>query len=125
MIETSLFPTLAATVLHRVTGTIDQPQAEQGAAEALRFVQQLGREHGLLNLMLDLRGKDFQDLQAHKAWSQGFARNPALQGNVQHVAIIDHDTALFRAERELMENERVKFFVDVASAQAWLTQAPC
>ena len=122
MIETSLFPALAATVLHRVTGTVDQSQAEQGAAEALRFVQQLAHEHGPLNLILDLRGKDFQDLQAHKAWSQGFARNPALQGNVQCVAIIDHDTALFRTERELMENDRVKFFVDVASAQAWLTQ---
>ena len=124
MIETSLFPTLAATVLHRVTGAVDQPQAEQGAAEALRFVHQLAHEHGPLNLVLDLRGKNFQDLQAHKAWSQGFARNPALQGNVQYVAIIDHDTALFRAERELMENDRVRFFVDVASAQEWLTQAP-
>src|SRR5215216_1593856 len=116
MIETSLSPALAATVLHHVTGTIDQQQAEQGAAEALRFVQHLSSELGPINLVLDLRGKDFQDLQAHKAWSQGFARNAALQGNVQHVAIIDHDTALFRAERELMENDRVKFFVDVASA---------
>ncbi len=125
MIETSLFPTLAATVLHRVTGTVNRPQAEQGAAEALGFVQQLAGERGPLNLILDLRGKHFQDLQAHKAWSKGFARSPALQGNVQYVAIIDHDTALFRAERELMENDRVRFFVDVASAQAWLTQAPC
>ena len=67
MIETLRSPTLAATVLHRVTGLIDQQQAEQGAAEALRFVQQLSREHGLINLVLDLRGKDFQGLQAHKA----------------------------------------------------------
>ena len=45
MIETLLSPTLAATVLHRVSGIIDQQQAEQGATDALRFVQQLSGEH--------------------------------------------------------------------------------
>lgn len=120
MIETALSPRLAATVLHRVTATIDQRQAEQGAAEALRFVQRLSSELGLLNLILDLRGKHFQDLQAHKAWSQGFARNPTLQGHVRCVAILGDDTPAFRAEQELMETEYVKFFVDAASAEQWL-----
>lgn len=123
MIETSCFPTLAATVLHRVTGSVDQQQAEQGAAEALRFVLRLASEQGLLGLVLDLRGKQFVDLQAHKAWSQGFARNPALPGHVGRVAIVDDDTPLFRAEQELMQTEQVRFFVDVAAAQAWLMQA--
>jgi hypothetical protein len=123
MIETSLSPTLAATVLHRVTGVIDQQQAEQGAAEALRFVLQLSSEHGSINLVLDLRGKHFQDLQAHKAWSQGFARNPALQGHVRYAAIIGDDTPPFRAEQELMDTERVRFFVDITIAQDWLAQA--
>jgi hypothetical protein len=36
---------------------------------------------------------------------------------VQYVAIIDDDTASFRAEQELMETERVRFFVDAASAE--------
>ena len=53
------------------------------------------------------------DLQAHKAWSQGFARNPALQAHVQYVALIDDDTPPFRAERELMETEWLRFFVDL------------
>jgi len=107
-------------VLHRVTGTIDQQQAEQGAAEALRFVQHQSSEHALINLVLDLRGKHFQDLQAHKAWSQGFARNPALQEHVRYVALIGDDTPSFRAEQELMETEQVRFFVDVAIAERWL-----
>ncbi len=124
MIETLRSPTLAATVLHRVTGLIDQQQAEQGAAEALRFVQQLSREHGLINLVLDLRGKDFQGLQAHKAWSQGFARNPALQGHVRYVAILGDDTPSFRAEQELMDSERVRFFVDATLAEQWLAHTP-
>jgi hypothetical protein len=67
MIETTLSPTLAATVLHRVTGNIDQPQAMHGADKALRFVQRLSSERGPVNLVLDLRGKHFADLQAHKA----------------------------------------------------------
>jgi hypothetical protein len=120
MIETSLSPTLAATVLHRITGTIDRQQAEQGAAEALRFVQRLSSERDLINLVLDLRGKRFQDLQAHRAWSQGFARNPALQGLVVYIAIIGDDTPSFRAEQQLMDTERVRFFVDSQSAERWL-----
>jgi hypothetical protein len=123
MIETSLSPTLAATVLHRVTGVIDQQQAEQGAAEALRFVQQLSSEHGPINLVLDLRGKHFENLQAHKAWNLGFARNPALQGHVRYVAIIGDDTPAFRAEQELMDTEQVGFFVDVRLAERWLERA--
>jgi hypothetical protein len=122
MIETSRSPTLAATVLHRVTGTIDQQQARQGAAEALRFVQRLSSGHGPIKLVLDLRGKHFADLQAHKAWSQGFARNPALRGHVQYVAILGDDTPAFRAEQELMNSERVRFFVDATLAEQWLEQ---
>ena len=123
MIETTLSPTLAATVVHRVTGVVDRQQAELGAAEALRFVQQAGTQQAPLNLILDLRGKHFQDLEAHKAWSQGFARNPALQGSVQYVAIVGDDTPAFRAEQELMNTERVRLFVDGVAAQAWLAQA--
>ncbi|HJZ45772.1 MAG TPA: hypothetical protein VKE41_01360 [Roseiflexaceae bacterium] len=123
MIETSLSPTLAATVLHRVNGIIDLQQAEQGAAEALRFVQHLSSEHGPINLVLDLRGKHFQNLQAHKAWSQGFARNPALQRHVRYVAILGDETPSFRAEQELMASERVRFFVDATLAEQWLEQA--
>jgi hypothetical protein len=120
MIETTLSPTLAATVLHRVGGAIDRPRAEQGAAEALRFVQRLSSRLGPLDLVLDLRGMHFEDLQAHKAWSRGFARNPALQGHVRSVAILGDDTPAFQAERELMETERVRFFVDGALAEQWL-----
>jgi hypothetical protein len=120
MIETSHSPTELATVLHRVTGAIDQQQAEQGAAEALRFVQHLSGEQGPINLVLDMRGKDFQDLQAHKAWSQGFARNPALQRHVRCVAIIGDDTPAFRAEQELIATDRVRLFVDAALAEQWL-----
>jgi SpoIIAA-like len=123
MIETSLSPTLAATVVHRVMGVIDRQQAEQGAAEALRFVQHLLTQQDPINLLLDLRGKHFQDLEAHKAWSQGFARNPVLHGHVRAVAIVGDDTPAFRAEQELMDTERVRFFVDGAVAQAWLAHA--
>jgi hypothetical protein len=120
MIETSLSPALAATILHRVSGVIDQQQAEQGAAEALRFVQRLSSQLGPINLVLDLRGKHFEDLQAHKAWSQGFARSPALAGHVRSVAILGDDTPAFRAEQELMETGRVRFFVDPTLAEQWL-----
>lgn len=122
MIETTLSPTLAATVLHRVAGAIDQQLAEQGAAEALAFVRRMSGEHGPLNLVLDLRGMRFENLQAHKAWSQGFARNPALQGLVQRVAIVGDDTPALRAEQEMLNTERVRFFVGMALAEQWLAR---
>jgi hypothetical protein len=123
MIETSLSQVSPATVLHRVAGTIDHQQAEHGAAEALRLVVQLSGEHGPLNLVLDLRDKHFADLWAHRAWSQGFARNPGLQGHVRRVAIVGDDTPAFRAEQEMMASELVGFFVDLEDAQAWLAQS--
>lgn len=123
MIETSPFPSLAATVLHRVAGSVDQAEAEQGAADALLLVRRLAATHGPLNLLLDLRGKHFETLLAHRAWSQGFARNPALQAYVRAVAIVGDDTPALRAEQALLETEQVRFFVDLAPATAWLTQA--
>jgi hypothetical protein len=119
MIETSLSPTLAATVLHRVTGTVTRQQAEQGAAEALRFVQQRSVEYGSVNLVLDMRGKEFRDLQAHRAWSDGFARNPALHGHLRRVAIIGDDTPDFRAEQEMLGTDQVQLCGDTARAAAW------
>lgn len=122
MIETTLSPTLAATVLHRVAGATDEQQAARGAAEALQFVQRASAEHGPLNLVLDMRGKQFADLRAHKAWSEGFARNPGLHGHVRCVAIVDDDTPAFGAEQQLMETERVRFFASPGLAEEWLAQ---
>lgn len=124
MIETSRSQRLAATVYHRVSGSVDRRQAEQGAAAALRFVEQLASAHGPVKLLLDLRGKQFADLQAHKAWSEGFARNPALQRLVCAVAIVADDTPAFRAEQELLTTEGVQFFVDVQRAEQWLAAKP-
>jgi hypothetical protein len=107
---------------------VDRRQAEQGAAVALRLVEQLAGAHGPVKLLLDLRGRQFADLQAHKAWSEGFARNPALQRLVRAVAIVADDTPAFRAEQELLTTERVRFFVDGRRAEQWLaaaTRAAC
>lgn len=123
MIETTPFPHLAATVLHRVAGSVDQVEAERGAAEVLLLVRRLAAAHGPLNLVLDLRGKHFVNLQAHRVWSQGFARNPVLQECVRAVAIVGDDTPALRAEQELLETEHVRFFVALAPATAWLAQA--
>lgn len=120
MIETTRFPLAVATVLHRVAGSVDQAEAERGAAEALAFLRELFLANRSLKLMLDLRGMHFVTLQAHRAWSQNFARHPALQGLVHAVAIIGDDTPAFRSEQALLETERVHFFVDTATATVWL-----
>jgi hypothetical protein len=74
--------------------------------------------------VLDLRGVQFTDLQAHRAWSVGFARHPSLQGCIGRVAVIGSDTPQFRAEQELMATERVRFFQDERAAEDWLAKTP-
>jgi hypothetical protein len=123
VIETAPFPSLAATALHRVTGDVDQQEAERGASEALQMVRQLAATEGPLNLVLDLRGVHFLTLPAHRAWSEGFARHSALQGLVRAVAIVGDDTPAFRGERELMETPRVRFFTHIGAAAEWLGHA--
>jgi hypothetical protein len=122
MITTSLFPPLAATALHRVSGAIELREAEQGAAEGLQAVRRLAAAERSLNMVLDLRGAHFVTLQAHKVWSQGFARHPELQSLVRAVAIVGDDTPAFRAEQALLETARVRFFLDQESAAQRLAQ---
>lgn len=124
MIQTQLLALGDATLLHRVIGSVDVPQAEQGAADALRLLQQLAQQHHTIKLLLDLRGLRFDSLQAHRAWKLGFVEHPLVRQHVRYVAIIGDDTPPFHAERELMEAEQVKFFVDLALGQRWLAQAP-
>lgn len=110
-------------VRHRVAGPVDRRQAAEGAAQALQLVEQIAGAHGPVSLLLDLRGREFLDLQAHREWSAGFARNPALGGRVRAVAIVGDDSPAFQAERELMQSEQVRFFADPAEAEGWLAQA--
>jgi hypothetical protein len=123
MITTTLFPSLGATVLHRVSGSIDLREAEQGAAEALQVVQELAAAEGLVCLVLDLRGAHFVTLQVHKVWSQGFARHPEIQSLVRAVAIVGDDTPAFRSEQALLETTGVRFFTDTLPAAVWLGRA--
>ena len=102
-------------VRHRVAGPVDRRQAAEGAAQALQLVEQIAGAHGPVSLLLDL--------QAHREWSAGFARNPALAGRVRAVAIVGDDSPAFQAERELMQSKQVRFFADPAEAEGWLAQA--
>ena len=122
MIETSAFPSLESTILHRVAGSVDLAEAERGAADALLLVRKFASASGSLNLVLDMRGKQFVTVQAHRAWSEGFARHPALQECIRAVAIVGDDTPSLWAEQALLETEQVRFFVDLAPAIEWLTQ---
>jgi hypothetical protein len=122
MIKTVFSSSFPLTVTHRMSGVIDLPHAEQGAADALRLVKQVLLECDSIDLLLDLRGAVFHDLQAHKAWSMGFVRHPDLQPHVGFVAIIGDETPTFRAEQQLLESERLRFFVDADAGRAWLAQ---
>jgi len=121
VIYTQLSPTLPATLIHRATGEIDLQQAENGAHEALQQVEDYAAQQGPLNLLLNLRDIRFQNMQAHRAWSLGFARNPTLQNFVQRVAILASDSPNSRAEQAMLGTDRLQFFFDLAACEQWLT----
>jgi hypothetical protein len=120
MIQSHLVPDLPATLLHRVHGPVDLPQAEAGVTEALALAQQLIGEQGVIHLLLDLRGMDFQRLAARKVWNEGFVRHPLLVDHAGFVAIVADDLPHVRAEQAVMEGERLRFFFDLAEGYNWL-----
>ncbi len=123
MIQTTLSITSDATLVHRVTGQIDMPEAEQGAAVARQVVQQVGKEYQTIKLLLDLRGMHFLTLSAHKRWKLGFPHHPVVAQYVQYVALIGNDTPHFRAEQAKLETDQCKFFLDRTAGEVWLAQA--
>jgi hypothetical protein len=120
MIQSQLLPELPASLIHRVHGAVDLPQAEAGAATALALAQQSIGEQGVIHLLLDLRGMDFQSLAARKVWNEGFVRHPLLMNHAGAVAIVADDLLHVRAEQAVMEQERLRFFFDLVTALAWL-----
>ncbi len=106
---------------HLVSGPISKEEAVAGAAEAVAIVASMFERGGPVRLLLDLRDAGFGDIAAHRAWSNGFIRNPAVLAQVERVALLGRDTPQVRAEQELLETARHRFFFDEESALAWLS----
>jgi hypothetical protein len=120
MIETNIINQLPMIVHHRVKGPMSVNEAMTGVAVALSVVKQAVSLSERLHLILDMRGYIFDSLDSHKIWKTEFTQNSLLSEHVECVAAIGDPGPKFIAEKELMESDKLKFFIDFNLAFQWL-----
>lgn len=120
MINTEEYKKFPATLIHRITGEIGTPEVEAGVARLVGMLDNAVQKHDTINLIIDATGVQFTSLVAHKSRSQGLEPYPAVREKIKYCAFILDDSPNARAEKELMESERLKFFFDFDKGVAWL-----
>jgi hypothetical protein len=121
MITTEEYKKNPDTLTHRVTGEIGTEEVEAGVAKLVEMLHISVQKYGTIKLIINAKGVKFTSLVAHKSWSQGLEPYPSLREKVNYCAFILDDSPNARAEKELMESERLKFFFDLAEGVNWLT----
>jgi len=122
MINTAEYGHIPATLIHRITGEIDTPEVEAGVVQLISMLNIAVQKHDMINLIIDARGIQFTSLLAHKTWSLAFEPYRALKEKIFYCALILDDSPNARAEKELMESERLQFFFDFDAGVAWLRE---
>jgi hypothetical protein len=120
MINTSEYGNIPATLIHRITGEIGTEEVKAGVAHLVSLLNIAVQKHNTINLIIDARGVLFTSLLAHKTWSLGFEPYRALKEKIFYCALILDDSPNARAEKELMQSERLQFFFDLDDGVAWL-----
>ncbi len=120
MINTEQHKSLPATLFHRITGAVGTEEVKTGVAELIEMLRTAVQTHGTINLIIDAKGVRFTSLEAHKTWSLGLEQYPALKRNISRCAFVLDDSPNARAEKELMESERLKFFFELDQGVMWL-----
>ncbi len=119
MIETIEYKKIPATIMHRISGDIDVEEVKRSINEANETVAKIIDKYGRFNLIIDLRGINFTDLAAHKTWKI-WSQSKLITGNVNYIAIVLAYSPHTKAEKELMETEKVKFFFNLNEGVNWL-----
>ncbi len=120
MIRTEEYKDIPATLIHRITGAIGTEEVKAGVAVLANLLDSSVQKHGTINLIIDAKGVTFESLLAHQTWSQGLKPYPALREKISYCAFTLDDSPNARAEKELMENERLKFFFAFDEGVKWL-----
>jgi len=122
MIITEEHNNIPATVVHRIDGEVSTEEVEVGIAGLVRILDNAIQRYVTINLIINAKGVKFTSLAAHKTWSQGLEPHSALREKINYCAFILDDSPNARAEKELMESERLKFFFDLAEGVKWLRE---
>ena len=120
MIKTEEHKNIPATLIHSITGEIGDEDVKMGVAELLERLQLAIQKHGTINLIINAKGVSFSGLTVHKTWSQGLEQRPDLKKKIHYCAFILDDSPNAKAEKELMESNRLKFFFEFEEGVNWL-----
>jgi len=119
MIKTTEYKTIPATIMHQITGVVDVEEVKRGINEANEVINKVIHRYGSFNLIIDMRGLSFTDLAAHKTWKT-WSQTSLIEEKVNYTAIVLGDSPHTRAEKELMETDKVQFFFDFNEGSNWL-----
>jgi hypothetical protein len=124
MIETRILNDDPAIVYHQVTKFADEQDTRDGVKEAVAVIEKVTENDGSFSLILDFREAFHSNLEyslaAHRIWAVGFREHEKVKSNADRIAVIGKDAPRFRAEKELMESDRVQYCTDLEAALGWL-----
>ncbi len=120
VVETKILNKNPTIVYHRVSGRMSEDEAATGTAKAMSMIGNVVSEGSKFDLIMDMRGYIFDNLNAHRIWSVDLKEQKVLKDNVGRVAIIGDNSPKLRAEKGMMESDILKFFTDMEEAKKWL-----
>ena len=85
---------------------MNEEEAELGAQAAMSMIHSFIEKGERFDLIIEMSNYLFDNLDAHKIWSQQFKQQKQLTDNVDKVALIGQDTEKLKAEKELKKQKR-------------------
>ncbi len=120
MITTAEYKDIHATVIHRITDEIDTKEVEIGVEELVRTLTEAIQKYGSINFIVNAKSLRFSSLIAHKTWHLALDNFPDIKEKIKYCALVVDESPNTRAEKEFIENERLRFFYDFDEAINWL-----
>ena len=111
---------MTSLVVHRVVRFDDEAQTRKAIDQAPAIIREVASTERGCGLVVDMRDCSVSDISLHRSWSAEFKENEDVLGVVKNVAVVGSDSSAFRAEKELLESEALKFFTDLEGALSWL-----
>jgi hypothetical protein len=121
--ETKLIRTDPIIVHHIVSSFSDEEETLKGVQQAVGLITDITKENKTINLLIDFSKADVHSshkLSAQKIWDVGFKESKEIQRHLLKVATVAIDSPKYRAEKEFMESETHRFFMDFQEALNWL-----
>jgi hypothetical protein len=121
--ETKLISTNPIIVHHTVSSFADEEETLKGVKLAVELITEIAKDNHSFNLLIDFSKADVHSphkLSAQKIWDVGFKENKEIHRHLLKVATVAIDSPKYRAEKEFMESETHRFFIDLNDALHWL-----